>query len=74
MSVKQLQQEIKIGVEELGKREEVFVIMIDAVNQVIVRPFIYSLFQVYKKTKAEKSKDIQNFLFSFEFRVSKCLA
>lgn len=47
MSVKQLQQEIKEGVEELGKREEVFVIMIDAVNQVIVRPFIYSLFQVY---------------------------
>lgn len=74
MSVKQLQQEIKEGVEELGKREEVFVIMIDAVNQVIVRPFIYSLFQVYWKTKAEKSKDIQNFLFSFEFRVSKCLA
>nr|XP_058973684.1 telomerase protein component 1-like isoform X2 [Pocillopora verrucosa] len=33
MSVKQLQQEIKEGVEELGKREEVFVIMIDAVNQ-----------------------------------------
>ena len=74
MSVNQLQQEIKEGVEELGKREEVFVIMIDAVNQVIVRPFIYSLFQVYKKTKAEKSKDIQNFLFCFEFRVSKCLA
>ena len=36
MSKEQLQQEIKKELEEIGKRDEVFVIIIDAINQVIV--------------------------------------
>ena len=35
MSKEQLQQEIKKELEEIGKRHEVFVIIIDAINQVI---------------------------------------
>lgn len=34
MSKDQLKQEIKKDLEEIGKRDEVFVIIIDAVNQV----------------------------------------
>ena len=36
MSKEQLQQEIKQELEEIGKRDEVFVVIIDAINQVIM--------------------------------------
>jgi len=36
MSKEQLQQEIKKELVEIGKRHEVFVIIIDAINQVII--------------------------------------
>ena len=36
MSKEQLQQEIKKELEEIGKRDEVFVVIIDAINQVII--------------------------------------
>lgn len=36
MSEEELQQEIKRELEEIGKRDEVFVVIIDAINQVII--------------------------------------
>jgi len=44
MNKEQLQKEIKKEIDEIGKRDEVFVIIIDAVNQVTMA---YMLFVVW---------------------------
>lgn len=42
MSEEQLQQEIKRELEEIGKRDEVFVVIIDAINQVIISSMFFA--------------------------------
>lgn len=46
VSKEQLQQEIKKELEKIGKRDDVFVIIIDAINQVIMTLFAFLTHQV----------------------------
>jgi len=48
MSKEQLQQEIKKVLEEIGKRGEVFVVIIDAINQVITTHMLFASWNVHK--------------------------
>lgn len=48
MSKEQLQQEIKKELEEIGKRGEVFVVIIDAINQVIIIHMLFASWNVHK--------------------------
>ena len=46
MSKEQVQKEIKKEIDEIGKRDEVFVIIIDAVNQVIMAYMVFVVWDV----------------------------
>ena len=46
VSKEQLRQEIKKELEEIGKKDKVFVIIIDAINQVIMTLFSFATHHV----------------------------